>query len=88
MAPRQYVTEERGRHDKDEKQHPGDSSLHIHISPVIQATPYVPIQADEKETSPVGVYSSQKPARVDVPENMSNGGKGQVHVRGVVHGEK
>lgn len=46
------------------------------------------IQADKEEASTVGVYAPQEPASVDVPENMPNGGEGQVHVRGVVYGEK
>jgi len=46
------------------------------------------VQADKEEASPVGVYAPQEPARVDVPENMPNGGECQLHVRGVVYGKE
>ena len=88
MAPRQHITEKRGRYDKEEKYHPGNSSLYIYITAVVEAPAHVSVQADKKETGPIGVHPPQEPTPIHVPENVPHRGEGQGYVGCIVHSKK
>jgi len=70
LPPREYVAEKGGRYDQEKKENSSESGLYIYVTPIIYASPYVPIQTDEKETRSIGVHAAQKPARVNVPEDV------------------
>jgi len=43
LPPRENVAEKGGRYDQEEKEDSSESGLYIYISPIIYASPHVPI---------------------------------------------
>jgi len=46
------------------------------------------IKANKEESGTVSVGATQQPPRVNIAEDVPNGGEGEVHIGSVVHGEK
>ena len=60
----------------------------LHVRPVVKTSGNVKVDRDEEERSSIGMSIPKKPPMVDIPHDVLNAGKGQVHMRSVVHGQK
>lgn len=88
LPPREHVAQEGGRHYENKEQNPSHPRFNIHVPAVVDPAADMGVNTNKEESGTVGVGAPQQSPGVYIPENVIDGGIGQLHIRGIVYGQE